>query len=63
MLKFGHFGLKIGPLSFQDLTKNPWDHKTRAQKLTSGAIRMFLSLFAWTDFDEIGDQIEDFLML
>ena len=45
MLKFGHFGLKIGPLCFRNLTQNPWDYETRAQELTSGAIRMLLSFF------------------
>ena len=45
--KFGHFGLQIGPLCLRNRTKNPWDYKTRAQELTSGAIGMFLSLFVW----------------
>ena len=40
---FGHFGLKLGPIQFINLTQNPWDYKTRAQELTSGAIRMLLS--------------------
>ena len=40
---FGHFDCKIGLLIFINLTKNPWDYWTRAQELTSGAIRMFLS--------------------
>ena len=43
MLKFGHFGLNIGSLCFWNLNQNPWDYKTRAQELTSGAIRMSLS--------------------
>ena len=42
---FGHFWLKIEPLCFRNLTQNPWDYKTRAQELTSGAIRMSLSVF------------------
>ena len=96
MLKFGHFGLKIGPLSFWNFTWNLWDYETRAQELTSGAIRMLLSFFVkvweffkdgrvwgffgggqfglflqfliylrfgWTNLDEIGNQIEGFLML
>ena len=42
---FNHFGCKIELLRFTNLTKNSWDYKTRAQELTSGAIRMFLSFF------------------
>ena len=34
----GHFAVKIDK-------KNSCDYKTRAQELTNGAIRMFLSLF------------------
>ena len=45
MLTFGHFGLKIGPLWIWNLTPNPWDYETRAQELTSGAIRILLLLF------------------
>ena len=54
MLKFGHFGLKIGPLRFWNLTQNPWDYETRAQELTSGAICMFLSFFGkiWEYFKD-----------
>ena len=42
IVDFGNFGCKIGLLLFANLTKNPCDYKTRAQELTSGAIRMFL---------------------
>ena len=54
MFKFGHFGLKIGPLRFWNLTKNPWDYETRAQELTSGAIHTFLSLLVliWESFKD-----------
>ena len=54
MLKFGHFRLKIGPLCFWNLTQNPWDYETRAQELTSGAIRMLLSFFVkiWEFFKD-----------
>ena len=45
ILVFGHFGLKSKPLWLWNLTQNPWDYKTRAQELTSGAIRMLLSFF------------------
>ena len=53
-LIFGHFGLEIGPLWPGNRNKNPWDYKTRAQELTSGAIRMFLSLFVkiWEHFKD-----------
>ena len=54
LVYFGHFGCKIGPVPFQNLTKNPWDHKTRAQELTSGAICMFLSFF-----EKIWEQFKD----
>ena len=49
---FGHFGLKIGPFYHWNLTKTPWDYKTRAQELTNGAIRMLLSFFVkiWESF-------------
>ena len=51
---FGHFGLKIGPFRYWNLTKTLWDYKTRAQELTSGAIRMLLSFFAkiWEHFKD-----------
>ena len=54
MLKSGHFGLKIRPLCFWNVTQNPWDYKTRAQELTSGAIRMWLSFFVkiWEHFKD-----------
>ena len=45
IVDFGDFGCKFELLPFQNLTKNPWDYKTRAQELTSGAIRMLLSFF------------------
>ena len=43
IVDFGHFDCKIEIFLFTNLTKNPWDYKTRAQELTSGAICMFLS--------------------
>ena len=54
IVDFGHFGSKFELLPFQNLTKNPWDYKTRAQELTSGAIRMFLSSFVkiWEHFKD-----------
>ena len=56
IVDFGHFGSKFELLPFQNLTKNPWDYKTRAQELTSGAIRMFLSFFVkiWEHFKDGG---------
>ena len=42
---FGHFCLKIKPLCSRNSTQNPWDYKTGAQELISGAIRMWLSFF------------------
>ena len=53
---FGQFGLKIRPLWLGNRNKNPWDYKTRAQELTSGAIRMFLSSFVeiWEHFKDEG---------
>ena len=53
---FAHFGLKIEPLCFKNLTQNPCDCETRAQELTSGAIRMWLSFFVkiWELFKEEG---------
>ena len=45
MLTFGHFGLKIRPLWFWNLTRNLWDYETRAQELTSGAIRMLSACY------------------
>ena len=39
---FGHFDLNFSSLSCKNRSKNPWDYKTRAQKLTSGAILMFI---------------------
>ena len=44
----GHFDRKIGLFLFINLTKNPWDKKTRVQVLTSGAIRMFLAFLGKT---------------
>ena len=54
IVDFGHFGSKFELLPFQNLTKNPWDYKTRAQELTSGAIRMFLLYFSkiWEHFKD-----------
>ena len=51
---FSHLDRKIGPLCVRNRTYNPWDYKTRAQELTSGAIRMFLSLFLriWERFKD-----------
>ena len=51
---FVHFGLKIGPFYHWNLTKTPWDYKSRAQELTRGAIRMLLSFFAkiWEHFKD-----------
>ena len=47
-------GSKLGHFAFEILTKNPWDYKTRAQELTSGAIRMLLSFFVkiWEHFKD-----------
>ena len=44
---FSHFGRQIWPLCLRNRAKNLWNTKTRAQELTSGANRMFLSLFIW----------------
>ena len=54
ILVFGHFGLKSKPLWLWNLTQNPWDYKTRAQELISGAIGMFPSLFVeiWENFKD-----------
>ena len=41
---FGHFWRKIRPLCLLNRTLNLWEYKTGAQELTSGAIRIFLSL-------------------
>ena len=51
---FSHLDRKIGPLCVRNCTYNPWDYKTRAQELTSGAIRMLLSLFLriWERFKD-----------
>ena len=51
---FGHFGRKIGPLCLKNRAYNPWDYKTKAQELTGGTIRMFLSLFVriWERFKD-----------
>ena len=59
-LIFGHFGLEIGPLWPGNRNKNPWDYKTRAQELTSGAIRMFLSSFVeiWEHFKDEGHGVK-----
>ena len=54
IVDFSHFGCKIGLPLFTNLTKNPWDNKTRAQELTSSAIRMFLSFL-----DEIWEYLND----
>ena len=51
---FGLFGLKIGHLWLGNQNKNPWDYKTRAQELTSGAICIVLFLFVqiWEGFKD-----------
>ena len=46
IVDFSHFDWKFKLLPFQNLTENPRDFKTRAQKLTSGAIRIILSYFS-----------------
>ena len=53
-VNFKVFWLQIGPLCVWNLTQNPWDYKTRAQELTSGAIRMLLSFFVriWEHFKD-----------
>ena len=45
--KFGHFGLNFGSLCLKNRAYKPCVYETRAQELTSGAIRMFSSLFVW----------------
>ena len=54
IVDYCHFNCKFEVFPFQNLTKNPWDYKTRAHELTSGAIRMFLSYFSkiWEHFKD-----------
>ena len=54
IVDFNYFSCKVEVFPFQNLTKNSWDYKTRAQELTSGAIGMFLPSFVkiWEHFKD-----------